>query len=66
MNFSPGQKIFALLFFLVFVAFALWSYRKDMRMQKVHYSGVLRILAIIIFMFLLVYGMIKILFYLRK
>ena len=55
--FSEGQKLFALFFIIVFVAMLIWSYRKDLKLHKIHYkhaaikviiSGILITLAFIL------------------
>ncbi len=40
MQFSTGQKIFALLFIIAFVVGIVWSYRKDIKLHKVYYKKV--------------------------
>lgn len=44
MEFSTGQLIFAGLFFVVFVAVIIFSYRKDLKLHRKNYSGTLYIL----------------------
>lgn len=52
--FSPGQWIFAAVFFVCFVAAIIYSYRKDIALHKKYYSGSLYILAgFIVFIILL-------------
>tara|TARA_R110002073_G_scaffold220418_1_gene380597 strand:+ start:86436 stop:86624 length:189 start_codon:yes stop_codon:yes gene_type:complete len=38
--FSSNQKIFALLFAIVFIIAIVWSYRKDLKLHKIHYKKV--------------------------
>jgi len=38
--FSGGQKLFALFFFIAFVAIMVWSYRKDIKLHKIYYKKV--------------------------
>ena len=40
MNFSTGQKIFALSFIIVFAGAMIWTYRKDLKLHKVYYKKV--------------------------
>ncbi|WP_437396977.1 hypothetical protein [Flagellimonas lutimaris] len=42
--FSTGQIIFATLFFIVFVVIISFSYRKDKKLHKKNYKGVIWIL----------------------
>nr|WP_108246501.1 MULTISPECIES: hypothetical protein [Allomuricauda] len=42
--FSTGQVIFAALFFIVFVVIIASSYRKDKKLHKKNYRGVIWIL----------------------
>ena len=42
--FSPGQLIFAGLFFVVFVVIIIFSYRKDLALHRKYYKGTLYIL----------------------
>jgi len=42
--FSTGQIIFAVLFFVVFVGIIILSYKKDKKMHKKNYKGVVWIL----------------------
>lgn len=42
--FSTGQLIFAAVFFLVFVVSAVWVYRRDKSLHKMHYKGVYKVL----------------------
>jgi len=36
--FSSGQKYFALFFIIAFVTLMIWSYRKDLKLHKIHYK----------------------------
>jgi len=38
--FSTEQKIFGILFALAFITFIVWSYRKDLKIHKLHYKNV--------------------------
>ncbi len=42
--FSKGQLIFAACFFIAFVIAAIYSYRKDIGLHKIHYKGNYKIL----------------------
>ncbi|WP_136668058.1 hypothetical protein [Flavobacterium sp. H122] len=42
--FSEGQLLFAVLFFIAFVAVMIFSYRKDIKLHKQYYKGSLWIL----------------------
>nr|WP_258539024.1 hypothetical protein [Allomuricauda abyssi] len=57
--FSTGQVIFAALFFIVFVVIIASSYRKDKKLHKKNYRGVIWILvsfiSFIIILFLIKY-----------
>ncbi len=55
--FSTGQLIFAALFLIVFIAIISFSYRKDKKLHKKNYKGVIWVLVsfvtFIIFLFLI-------------
>ena len=52
--FSTGQLIFAALFFIAFVVIIAFSYRKDKKLHKKNYQGVIWILlSFIIFIIIL-------------
>ncbi len=36
---SEGQKIFAILFVIAFLAVMVWSYRKDITLHKIYYKN---------------------------
>ncbi|PCI09326.1 MAG: hypothetical protein COB73_05745 [Flavobacteriaceae bacterium] len=59
--FSSGQKIFAVIFAIVFAAAMVWTYRKDLKLHKVHYKKTylvgLSVLAIIILFVLITFSM---------
>lgn len=46
--FTPGQMIFAGLFFVVFVAVIIYTYRKDLKLHRKYYKGTLFILLVFI------------------
>ena len=54
MDFSKGQLIFALVFFVVFVIIMVFAYRKDRALSRIHYKGVIYIFLGIL-CFLLIY-----------
>jgi len=37
--FSTGQIYFALFFVVVFVGILIWTYRKDLKLHKIHYKN---------------------------
>lgn len=37
--FSTNQMIFAGFFVIIFAAFLIWTYRKDIGLHKIHYKG---------------------------
>jgi heme/copper-type cytochrome/quinol oxidase subunit 2 len=59
--FSSGQKIFAVLFVIVFAVAMVWTYRKDLKLHKIYYKNVyivaLSILAIILLFVLITFSM---------
>lgn len=44
MDFTTGQIVFAVLFFLAFVVIIFFSYRKDLKLHRKYYKGTLYIL----------------------
>lgn len=48
-NITTGHWIFASVFIVVFLFYLTWSYRKDLKLHKLHYSGSWYILVAIIF-----------------
>ena len=53
--FSTGQWIFAGIFFLVFVAIIIFSYRKDLKIHRKYYKGSLYVLLGFIFFVVLLF-----------
>ncbi|PHR71576.1 MAG: hypothetical protein COA67_06055 [Lutibacter sp.] len=51
--FTSGQKIFAVLFFIAFVILMIYSYRKDLKLHKVHYKNTFIVLIVAIAIFIL-------------
>lgn len=43
--FTTGQIIFGVIFFVVFVAVIIFSYRKDLKIHRKYYKGSLYVLA---------------------
>jgi len=41
--FSNGQKIFGILFAIVFIGSIIWSYRKDIKLHKKYYNNVWKV-----------------------
>ncbi len=37
--FSTGQLIFAVFFVIAFVSIMVYTYRKDLKLHKIHYNG---------------------------
>lgn len=44
MDFTTGQIVFAVLFFLAFVVIIFFSYRKDLKLHRKYYKGTFYIL----------------------
>ena len=44
MDFTTGQIVFAVLFFLAFVVIIFFSYLKDLKLHRKYYKGTLYIL----------------------
>ena len=59
--FTSGQKIFAILFVIVFALVMVWTYRKDLKLHRVHYKKTylvaLSVLAIILLFVLITFSM---------
>jgi hypothetical protein len=52
--FTPGQRLFALIFIIVFTSFTLYNYYKDYRRDKSYFKGVW-VLALVIILFFSLY-----------
>ena len=53
-NITQGHWIFAALFAFSFVCYLVWSYRKEIDINKIHYKGsILFIFSVVILAFLL-------------
>lgn len=61
MNFSTGQLTFALIFLVAFVLLMIFAYRKDARINRIHYKGAYKVLIAIGLVFAIVYALIRIL-----
>ncbi|MDC8000669.1 hypothetical protein POV26_06450 [Aequorivita todarodis] len=60
--FTPGQLIFAVLFFVVFVGVLIYSYRGDKKLHKKQYKGSLWVLVgflVFVGLLLLLKGLLK-------
>ncbi len=51
--FTSGQKTFAVLFFIAFVILMVYSYRKDLKLHKIHYKNIFIVLVLAIAIFIL-------------
>lgn len=38
-NIGTGHWIFAGVFMILYVGYLVWSYRKDLKLHKIHYPG---------------------------
>jgi hypothetical protein len=54
-NITTGHWIFAGIFMFLFVGYLIWSYRKDLKLHKIHYNGSFYVLAGIIVVLFLFY-----------
>lgn len=54
-NITTGHWIFAGVFMILFMGYLVWSYRKDMKIHKTHYGGVLYLLAGLVVVLFLIY-----------
>jgi hypothetical protein len=54
-NITTGHWIFAGVFMLAFVTYLIWSYRKDLKLHKVHYQGTFYLMAGIVIIAFLFY-----------
>lgn len=59
MQFSSGQLIFALVFFLAFIIFMVFAYRGDRRVNRFHYRGAWKVLIAIVAIFIVLYGLMR-------
>ncbi len=59
MNVGKGHWIFAIVFFIVFIAGMTWAYNKDKIVDKNNYKGVYRIILYIFLVLILVYLFVK-------
>lgn len=64
-NVTTGHWIFAGIFVLVFIAFLIRSYRKDLKLHKIHYRGTYYVMAGIIVTLFLFYVMKQMLEYFK-
>lgn len=54
-NITTGHWIFAGIFMAAFIAYLLWSYRKDGQMHKTYYGGSIYVLIGIVLVLFLFY-----------
>jgi hypothetical protein len=53
-NITQGHWIFAAIFAISFVSYLIWSYRKEIKINQIHYKGsILFIFSVVILAFLL-------------
>jgi len=57
--FTTGRIIFALVFAIAFLGYLIWAYRKDAMLSKKYYKGTFIILLIIIAIWLLFFGFVR-------
>ncbi len=51
---GTGHWVFAGVFFMLFIGYLVWSYRKDLKETKFHYGGIIWfILALLVIVFLI-------------
>jgi hypothetical protein len=58
--FTPGRIIFVSLFVIVFVAGLIWSYRKEKKLNKIHFNHTYKVLIALILFLLLQFLIVKI------
>lgn len=54
-NIGTGHWIFAGVFLLAYIIYLVWSYRKDLKLHKIHYPGASLIIGGIIVAIFLIY-----------
>lgn len=57
--FTTGRIVFTILFIVGFVGIMIWSYRKDLPINRKHFSGSYRILIGIILIFTALFFLVK-------
>lgn len=57
--FTTGRIIFALCFFAAFIAYLIWAYVKDSKLQRKYYKGAGLILLILIGIWFAFYTFVK-------
>jgi hypothetical protein len=51
--FTPGRILFVSIFVLAFIIMLIWSYRKETKLNKIHFSKSYKvIIALLLFLFL--------------
>lgn len=58
--FTTGRLVFTLCFFVAFVIMMAWAYRKDLKINQLHFSNNYRIILGIVLIFSLLFLIIKI------
>jgi hypothetical protein len=57
--FTTGKTIFAILFFLAFVALMIYSYRKDLAINRIHFPKPYRIMLFIVLIISVLFLIVK-------
>jgi hypothetical protein len=57
--FTPGRVIFTLVFLFVFIGVIFYSYRKDLKISRIHFRGTFWILFSIILIFSALFLIVK-------
>lgn len=52
---TKGHWIFALIFATVFIGYLIWSYRKEVKLNAIHYRGSIFFVFSVVFMAFLLY-----------
>lgn len=58
--FTTGRIIFVVFFILVFVVGLMWSYRKEAKLNKLHYRNTYKVLIALILFLILQFIIVKI------
>jgi hypothetical protein len=56
---TTGRVVFAILFFLGFVLLMIYSYRKDLKINRMHFAKSYRILLVIMLIFTILFFIVK-------
>lgn len=57
--FTTGRIVFTVLFIVGFVGIMIWSYRKDLKINRKHFPGAYRILIGILLIFIALFFLVK-------